>query len=185
MLLFYFRFSSHLIEKRPFCCNFFLSALLMQWLADRLADFVINSIYGKNHLQFVASVWLVWQFINVFSKYSGWQSTKSLSMTLSSMECVSGSVTQRQRSHPEHLLEHRWMMKSTTKPARPCVRCAQDIGLVHQVSTQERRGRCGCWGQRSSSAHPRPPRRGRRWAPPEMWHGPLRWWRPSSQAIVE
>ncbi len=36
----------------------------------------------------------------VFSKYSGWQSMKS--MTVLYMECVSGSVTQHQRSHPEH-----------------------------------------------------------------------------------
>ena len=58
-------------------------------------------------------------------------------------------------------LEHRWM-ESTTKPVRPFIRCVQDAGLVHQVSTQERRGRRGCRDQRSSSTHPRPPRRGRR-----------------------
>jgi hypothetical protein len=33
----------------------------------------------------------------VFSKYSGWQSMKS--MTVSYMDCVNGSVVQRQRSH--------------------------------------------------------------------------------------
>jgi hypothetical protein len=41
------------------------------------------------------------------------------------------------------------------------VRCAQDARLEHQVSTKERRGRRGCRGQRSSSAHPRPPHHGR------------------------
>jgi hypothetical protein len=42
------------------------------------------------------------------------------------------------------------------------VRCAEDACLEHQVSTQERRGRRGCRGQRSSSAHPRQPHHGRR-----------------------
>jgi hypothetical protein len=42
----------------------------------------------------------------VFSKYSGWQSMKS--MTVLYTECVSGSVTQRQRSHSEHLSTVGW-----------------------------------------------------------------------------
>jgi hypothetical protein len=44
---------------------------------------------------------------------------------------------------------------------------------VDQVSTEEKRVRRGSRSQRSSSEHPLPPRRGRRWPPPETWHGPL------------
>ena len=58
------------------------------------------------------------------------------------------------------------------------VRCVQDTFLEHQVSIQEQRGRCGCRGQRSSSAHPLVPDRPTTAADEphqnlETWHGPL------------
>jgi hypothetical protein len=73
----------------------------------------------------------------VFSKCSGWQSMKY--MTVSSMECVSGSVTQRQRSHQEHLITAQRLDEVNDEACKALheVRCAQDAGLVNQVSTQE------------------------------------------------
>jgi hypothetical protein len=160
--LFYFRFSSHLIEKRPFCCiiSSFVSSTdaMTGQQAGQLSEstafmrritcslLLRSDLFGNsttlNRLQF--DVWVfgiaymkialfemaltqfflhvlhIWKDNDqvdarlpqglrrlpqglpyVFSKYSGWQSMKS--MTVSSMESVSGSVTQRQRSHPEHL----------------------------------------------------------------------------------
>jgi hypothetical protein len=158
MLSFCFRFSSHLIEKRPFCCRTFHEGFvsstdaMISRQAGRFSEptacirritcglLLRSALSGNstalNSLQF--DVWVfgiaylnialfemaLRQFVcmccicgrtttkwmlaylkafvtylkaYVSSKYSDWQSMKS--MTVSSMECV----TQRRRSHLEHL----------------------------------------------------------------------------------
>jgi hypothetical protein len=68
------RFSSHLIEiqceKRPFLAEVFVSstdAMIGRHCPTGWLIFGINSVYAKNHLQFVALVRLVWRFNNLES----------------------------------------------------------------------------------------------------------------------